>query len=60
MVVDSQEKINNLSKHDKKSVIIIDYELYTAENMNIISQSNKVAGVIVDSYDQSVYFFIII
>lgn len=60
MIVDSQEKINNLSKHDKKSVIIIDYELYTAENMNIISQSNKVAGVIVDSYDQSVYFFIII
>lgn len=58
MVVDSQEKINNLSKHDKKSVIIIDYELYTAENMNIISQSNKVAGVIVDSYDQSVYFFL--
>lgn len=60
MIVDSQEKINNLSKHDKKSVIIIDYELYTAENMNIISQSNKVAGVIVDSYDQSVYFFYII
>lgn len=58
MVVDSQEKINNLSKHDKKSVIIIDYELYTAENMNIISQSNKVAGVIVDSYDQSVYIFL--